>query len=218
MGKNILEIYKEYKLMPSLQDHMFRVAAVAYLICDNFNDPLQKEEIILTCLLHDMGNIIKSDLNYFPEFIKPEGLEYWQKIKDEYIEKYGKDEHQATLEIIRELNINNADRVAELVDAIDFKRIEENLESEDLSKKICQYADLRVDPHGVVSYEKRMEDGRKRYENRPGFGTLVKRDDLVACGKEIEKQIFFRCKIKPEDINNDTVEPIISELRNFVIK
>ena len=40
---------------------------------------------------------------------------------------------------------------------------------------------------------------------------------LVACGQEIEKQIFSKCKIKPEDINDQTVAPIISKLRDFVI-
>ena len=35
--------------------------------------------------------------------------------------------------------------------------------------------------------------------------------------RQIEKQIFSKCKIKPEDINNETVAPIISELKNFVI-
>ena len=84
--------------MPNLQEHMLRVAAVASLVCDNFNEPLPKDDIITACLLHDMGNIIKSDLQYFPEFIKPEGLDYWQKVKDEYIEKYSRDEHKATIQ------------------------------------------------------------------------------------------------------------------------
>ena len=34
----------------------------------------------------------------------------------------------------------------------------------------------------------------------------------------IEKQIFAKCKIKPEYITNETVAPIISELRNFMIE
>ena len=32
--------------MPELQNHMLRVAAVAYAICDNFSEPLNKKEII----------------------------------------------------------------------------------------------------------------------------------------------------------------------------
>jgi hypothetical protein len=49
------------------------------------------------------------------------------------------------------------------------------------------------------------------------LGTPEERDRLVACGQEIEKQIFAKCKIKPEDITDASVAPIIEELRNFVI-
>ena len=57
--------------------------------------------LIAACLFHDMGNIIKSDLKKFPEFLEPEGLEYWDRVKKEYVEKYGKDEHAATVAIAR---------------------------------------------------------------------------------------------------------------------
>ena len=63
MVRKISEIYAEYKIMPNLQMHMYRVAAVASLIYDNFNEPLNKEEIITACLLHDMGNIITNLVN-----------------------------------------------------------------------------------------------------------------------------------------------------------
>ena len=80
MAKNILEIYKEHNVMPNLQEHMLRVAAVASLICDNCTEKLNKEDIITACLLHDIGNIVQFQLSYFPEFNKPQGIEYWQGI------------------------------------------------------------------------------------------------------------------------------------------
>jgi len=101
MTRKISEIYREYKTMPSLQEHMLRVGAVASLICDNFYESLPKEEIITACLLHDMGNIIKSQLGYFKDFPETKNLEYWKKVKDEYIEKYGKDEHVAVIIIAK---------------------------------------------------------------------------------------------------------------------
>ncbi len=63
--RKISEIYEEYKIMPNLREHQLRVAAVAAQICDNFNKPLNKKEIITACLLHDMGNIIKFKLELF---------------------------------------------------------------------------------------------------------------------------------------------------------
>jgi len=62
--------------MPSLQLHMFRVAGVASVICENFKQPelINQDDIVSACLLHDMGNIIKFNLSLFPQFLEPEGL------------------------------------------------------------------------------------------------------------------------------------------------
>jgi hypothetical protein len=62
-----------------------------------------------------------------------------------------------------------------------------------------------------------MTEAAKRYKNREHLFPRAGREELILCGKEIEKQIFAKCKIKPEDINDESVEPIISKLRNFVI-
>ncbi len=219
MSMSVVDIYKKYKILPSLQEHMLRVAAVASLICDNFKEPLPKEEIVTACLLHDMGNIIKFKMHVIPEFFEPEGVEYWQKIKDEYIEKYGLDEHKATVKIMKEIGFSGD--VISIADRIDFTHLDNVFNNDDINPKIAFYADARVDPHGVVSYEERMEEGKKRYQNHKStFGSVdeERREKLVACGREIEKLIFSKCKIKPEDINNESVAPIIAELRNFVIK
>jgi 5'-deoxynucleotidase YfbR-like HD superfamily hydrolase len=57
--------------MRNLQLHQLRVAAVGQIICESIPDFDETEEVVTTCLLHDMGNIIKFDLNYFPEFLEP---------------------------------------------------------------------------------------------------------------------------------------------------
>ena len=77
------EVYSEYKIMPTLQLHQLRVAAVARLVCDHLTHPINTRDVILACLFHDMGNIIKSNLNHFPEFCEPEGTAYWEKVKAE---------------------------------------------------------------------------------------------------------------------------------------
>lgn len=217
--KKIVDIYKEYKITPSLGAHMFRVAAIATLICDNFDEPLPKEDIVTACLLHDMGNIIKFNMNILPEFFEPEGVEYWRKIQNEFVEKYGKNEHKATVEIVKELGVK--DEIVKIIDGIDFLLFDKHQVGNDMSMKIAVYSDSRVDPHGVVSYEARMEEGKKRYQNHKStFGAVneTERQRLVECGRQMERQIFAKCRIKPEDINNETINPIISELKNFVIR
>lgn len=216
MRKNILDIYTEYKIMPNLQLHMLRVAAVASIICDNFIREVNKEKIIFACLLHDMGNIIKSNLLYFPEFNEPEGIDYWENVKSEYIKKYGDNEHNATLKIMEELGATP--EYISIVDKIDFVNVCDHSMQEDFIMKIVVYADMRVDPKGVVSYEGRMNEAKKRYKTFRHLTTDKQREKLFSCGQDIEKQIFSKCRIKPEDINDEIVEPIISSLKDFVIK
>ena len=215
MSKKISEIYSEYKIMPNLQEHMLRVAAVASMVCDNINESVKKEDIVKACLLHDMGNIIKFDLSYFPEFTKIEGLEYWQGVKDEYIKKYGDNEDEAAISILKELNLN--ENIIRFVSDMRFSLLCEHASSGDLNTKIVHYADSRVGPHGILSYDERMEDGNKRYKNHRSSIMEEERLKLVECGREIEKQIFFGCKIIPEDINDETVKPVILKLKKFDI-
>ena len=215
MAKKISEIYAEYKIMPLLQGHMLRVAAVAFLICDNFDELLPKEEIITACLLHDMGNIIKSNFEFLPESWQPEGVRYWQKVKDDFIKKYGENEHKTVILIMKELGVS--ERIISIVDKIRFSLLCSHRDGNDMSIKIVAYADNRVDPHGVVSYEARMDESKERYKNHKNNPGEKEWGKMVACGKEIEKQIFAKCRIKPEDINDETVAPIISKLRDFMI-
>ena len=212
----ILDIYEEYKIMPALQMHMLRVAAVASMICDSIDVPVNKKDIITACLLHDMGNILKFKLDAFPEFLQPNGLEYWQKVKDEYLEKYSSNEYAASIEIAREINVS--DRVLELIESISFLGASNNAKGDNFGKKIMEYCDNRVDPFGVVSLEKRLIDLRTRYAHRdlergPSF-----REVFEKSVRQMEEQIFSHCKIKPEDINNETVAPIIEELKDFMIE
>jgi HD superfamily phosphodiesterase len=186
MGMTVKELYQQYQIKSNLQQHMMRVAGVAEFICDHISQPIDREEVLNACLLHDMGNIIKFDLTYFPEFLEPEGLAYWQDVKEQFIEKYGKNEHHATMAIAAEVHAST--RTLELIDIISFNLEKENYESNDFSRKICAYADMRVAPYGVVSLAERLEDGRKRYE-KPGqkntFGYV-----MAAFLKKIEVQIF----------------------------
>jgi hypothetical protein len=215
MSKKISEIYAEYKIMPNLQEHMLRVAAVAYIICDGLYEPLPKEDIVLACLLHDMGNIIKSKFEFFPEFLKPEGLKYWQNIKNEYIKKYGRSEDEATIQIMKELHL--PDNIIFLAGQNRFSLVCEHCKINNMNIKIIHYADLRVAPYGVVSYDERMNEAKIRYKTKNN-DEEKERQKLITCGKEIEKQIFSKCKIKPEDITDETIKPIILNLKNFVLK
>ncbi len=215
MAKKISEIYTKYKIMPNLQEHMFRVAAVASLVCDNFSDPIPKEEIMTACLLHDMGNIIKFDLSQTKDFLnKNIDLDYWEKVRAEFRERYGENEHQATLQIIKELGVSK--KVSDLVAIVDFSEIF-NIFDKSIEKQITLYTDCRVDPFGVVSVEERLLEGRNRYKKRKNQATDEHWELAKSIFLKLENNIFSKCRIKPADINNKTTAPIILALKDFVI-
>jgi hypothetical protein len=169
--------------------------------------------VVTACLLHDMGNIIKFKLNV-PEFLQPEGLKYWEGVRQEFKDKYKGDEHVATIEIAKEIGVS--DSVIKLIQAISFLRAHENVTTEDFSRKITAYSDDRVTPHSVVSLEDRLADLRRRYNHKGG--DTRERRNFEESMREVEKQIFAKCKIKPEDITDTSVAPIIEELKTFVVK
>ncbi|MDQ3245082.1 MAG: HD domain-containing protein [bacterium] len=223
INRNILDIYENYKIMPNLQEHMLRVASVAKLIVNNLNEDIiiDKEKLTIACLLHDMGNIIKFRLNFFPEFLEPQGLEYWQNVQNEYFAKYGKDEHYATGIIMREIAVR--EDICSMVDGMLFSAlcIHSTIKTS-LELRIFHYADLRVGPYGVISFEERVADVTKRYADVPHdeFNQIEQstRTELIACGKDIEQQIFAICKIKPEDITDESIKDVMEELKGFVVR
>ena len=210
------EIYAAYKTMPALQLHQLRVAAVGKLICDNLNKQVNERDVILACLFHDMGNILKFDLTKFPEFTAPQGVEYWEEVKAGYRTKYGDDEHAATHAIMGELGLPESVRA--LMKGIGFSQVNSVAASESTERKIIQYGDLRVGPRGVLSLQARLDEGRKRYL---GTGRSIGGEDdgrymvLVYAALEIEKQIFSEARIKPEDVSDAAVALLIEELWEY---
>lgn len=209
--KPITQIYSEYRLIPALQEHQLRVSAVAKQICESMAEPVDEESVIKTTLLHDMGNIIKSIFSIFPEFLAGKSVEYWQGVKDDYIAKYGDDEHHATAEIAKELNVD--DKVLKLLGSVGFSKAIFNAKNGSLEAKICCYSDMRVGPYGILSLSERLAEGKKRYGNvGKSFIDPTVYDGIVKSVYEIEKQVFAHSKITPEQITNASITSNI----NFV--
>ncbi len=212
------EIYAAYTIMPTLQLHQLRVAAVGKLICDNFRKPINTHDVILACLFHDMGNIIKSDFSAFPDFCEPQGIPYWESVKNTFIEKYGVNSHQANVAIAGEIGLPES--VVALIDGIAYSKMASILEGSSYERKICEYADTRIGPRGVLSQQERMLEGKWRHDKRKkeaeerlepyyvdsGFDTLLH----LAHG--VERQIFAETALTPEAINDRAVAPLIEEL------
>lgn len=212
--KTISDIYVEQHIIRNLQEHQLRVAAVAKQICDAQPVPVKIDVVVRACLLHDMANILKFDFTSFPEFFEPEGKEYWQKIQQDVQKTYGSQEHAATLQIAREVGVDQT--VIDLMDGVGFSHISATLHSQSMERKICCYADMRVGPWGVISVADRLADGKKRYANRPDHSLDPQvYERLVTDLYILEQAVFAQAKIQPADITDQSIQIDLQRLRSF---
>lgn len=211
------EIYDEYRIMPSLQLHQLRVAAVAKTLCDDSTRNVDTHTVILACLFHDMGNIIKSDFVTFPDFLEPEGIAHWQMAKNDFVARYGKNEHAATYAIAREIGLPK--NVLGLIKGFGFSKLEITRDSGSYELKVGEYGDLRVGPHGVLSMDARIGEASPRYVGKhPDMPRGTEEfERLVAAAHELEQQVFAEATIAPEDITEQSIQPLIAELRGYAV-
>lgn len=208
---NIIDIYNKYHLPENLQMHMLRVAACSNLIIDNWTgNELDKSAIIRVCLLHDMGNMVKIPENFSDdkEFIA---------IRKKYFKRYGTNDHEINLEIGKIEGLSDKELI--ILDGKRSRKNEQTLNSDSFEIKICAYCDQRVAPDGVVGIKERLEDAKIRYKDKPlsVWSNDEKANHLIECSLGIEKQIMTYCKIKPEEINDKSIEKYIENLKKYKI-
>lgn len=213
----IQKIYDKYKIMPQLQLHQLRVAGVASIICDDFQKTIDKDSVVTAALLHDMGNIVKFKLELFPEHLKPKGLNHWQKVKKEFIDEYGKDDHITSNKIAKEIGVNN--KVLKIITAFGFREAKTTIKYTDFERKIAPYSDMRVGMNGIQVLDERIDGGIKRYsKSRRKSLDKVTLLDLKNIWELIEEQIFYHTDISPDEITDRGVMRLIPKLREYEIK
>jgi putative nucleotidyltransferase with HDIG domain len=215
------EIYAQFRIMPSLQLHQLRVAAVAQYVCDHLKEEVDEKIVITECLFHDMGNIVKSDLEYFPDFVQPEGKEYWESVKRDFVEKYGPEQHAANAAIAREIGLSQ--EVIEIMNSSGFGKLKTVLEGS-TELKVCQYADMRVGPHGVLPMRERLVEGRDRYKRRriatesEAFSRSDSEfEELAQAAQDLEWELFTDISIAPSDITGESVAPVMEKLWDYQV-
>jgi hypothetical protein len=217
--RDITSIYRAYRVPPNLRLHLLRVAAVATVISDAWRGPtLDRGTIILTSLLHDIGNIVKADFDRFPALFPEElrNLPYWRAVQDQIRTRYGSTDQEVSLKIASELGVS--ERIRDLLQRKLFIRNAETLASEDWELKICAYSDQRVGPYGVLPLVERLREAKERYRgvpyasvNTPGF------EHLVDCAILIEQQLQQFVDRPLGGITESLVEDRIEGLRHYLL-
>lgn len=214
-----LEIYVAHRIYRGLQLHQLRVAAVARSIALCARESVDVDAVTRVGLFHDMGNIIKADLQRYQEFLEPEGLAYWEGVQREFIERFGADEHVATHALCREIGLGAHE--LELIENMRFSRTRWIVEEASLEQKICKYADMRVSPWGIVSMRERLAEARERYKGHPMDKDETYTPELLersaALCDVLEAQLQEQCDFNPEEITDTSMAPVVEELKGFEI-
>jgi len=214
----IAEIYKTYRVPSVLQRHMLRSAALAQLICEHWNGPpIDKEVIATTMLIHDIGNIAKMDFGRDGEPADEYGnTDYWRKIQEGFIKKYGVDDHIATFNVASDLGLST--RVLWLVINKIFIHNEMISASNDYELKICAYSDQHIGPCGVVSLEERFSELRRRYGSRTNASINHPRIEyLIGSAFEIERQVLESTSLESAQITDSAIATMLGDLSEYEI-
>lgn len=212
----IHDLYAKYQIMPQLSLHMRRVASVGAQILDGWTGSIDRDLMIKTLLLHDMGNIVKFDLSNEGQknqkSCAPGELEQWRAIQQDYWARYGYDAHDATIKILGEMS--NTERVVEILiqeHEIYNHNPREILQSSPYAQ-ILLYCDARVTPSGVVPLPMRIDDLVRRY------GSRENRDQTwYSFLYGLEAQLQTRTTTKLVGINEESVSPILDDLLVYQI-
>lgn len=182
--EQIKSIYQQLHTPPSIIKHMQAVADFSLKICDKLEaagHAVNREEIYQAALLHDalrMIDINNFDNKRFPDQIKPEDHELWEKLKEEYSNV----RHERAMEsYLQSINENN---LARIVGKHGFVTVDQLKE---LDEKVLFYADKRIEGDQLVSLKKRFEEGRKR-NLKPGEN-LEKIEQIEKKVYELESEL-----------------------------
>ena len=214
---NISEIYSKYQIPEILQNHMYRVAAVGRLLVEYLRPQMDLDIDIITkeLLLHDMGNVLKIPVKGNDLFTEEEQV-YLIKVQEEFTQKYGKEEHIATLTIAKEIGV--PEKVIHILENTGSSKLHLTNESEDWYLKVCSYADFRVSPREIVSITERFDEIIKRYAGREHvLADIEKTERKKQLALVLEKQIQEKCEVSLDDITDDKVGRIVEDIRNYEI-
>ena len=215
--RNIKGIYDRFLILPNLRLHMYRTAAVAEMMCDNWKGAaINKQDIAAACLLHDIGNIVKFDLGEKRSIAllgrSAKNLKYWLRVKKDTMRRYGRSDNEATHNMLVALRANR--KVQLIISRMahvfrDYKR-----SSSDYELLLCEYADCRTAPYGIASVTERFADFAERYKRSSIAANRTRVKFVISkLGKmlDFEKMLFTHMRIMPEQVNDRSIKPYLEK-------
>jgi len=210
---NVREVYQHFNTPPNLQEHMNRVTVIVMFIRDNCKgQEINWNNLIVAALLHDLGNIVRFNFDQNTNIYGAEAnrLDYWKAKKQEMIEKYGADDHEATQNMLREINADPA--VVENILSKSFANSEEIAKSDNWVNKILLYADMRVLPDRIGTLKQRLDELKSRRADLANDPSFIAK---ISALEQLEKQIQENLSVPVTSITNDLMERYKVDLDDY---
>ena len=220
----IQSIYRQFPVPPTLQEHMYRVAALSSLICNSWRgSQLDSQAIISTMLIHDLGNLAKFEISpdskiKFDDQPAEESCAYWAKQQQLLFQQFGKTPDEATISMVKHLHLKNEAKILELLMIHDLEplKLELSQSNPNWAGRICAYSDFRVGPFGYVSLTERFSDLVKRYAHRQPFWADTQQvNEYQAVYTQIEDSIQSQIQIDLQLLPTATLQKIAAQLVTF---
>jgi hypothetical protein len=210
----IQDIYAKYQIMPQLSLHMRRVAAVGQLILEGWKGEIDRDLVMRTLLLHDMGNLAKFDLTEAGQqrikSAEPTDLPHWREVQIAFWEEYGRSAHEATKAIVSKLGHEDVNDILEAEHTLFFsEESDSQLALELPATLILLYSDCRVIPTGVTTYDARLEDLNTRYGS--------KSSTWKAWMERFEQHLQSHTSTQLTAITEASTAPILDKLLNYTV-
>lgn len=198
-AESIRRLYDRLYIPDNLRTHMFRVASVVELIHDHWKgEPVDFRSTVAAALLHDLGNIVRFNLDSeTSRRLMGDSVQYWKGKQKEAIARYGSEEHAATLKMMDESGIDG--KVRSIVR--EYNAIGLSKEAGKLEAKVCEYADARVGAYGVVSVAERFSRLRERRRD----SILEIMDQLEDAAISMEREVLSNTDLSPEGITDASI-------------
>ncbi len=204
----IKDAYEKYQIMPTLAQHMLRVGSVAKILTNQIKDAdFPAKEIVSACLLHDMGNIVKFDLDNVPAGLDIPDIDYWKKAQRKVQDQYGMDEHDATYQMAKDLGVS--DTTLEAIANCGTANAKKVLEEKNIASMFVTYCDYHVAPTEIVTPEERLNNILVRYKDTPKYeGYLRDGRNVLEIGNFLEQKY----SLNKDEVNELSVKNIALEI------
>jgi predicted HD phosphohydrolase len=203
--------YQHYNIMPTLAQHMLQVGAVAKIVTDQINEPdFPATQIISACLLHDMGNIMKFDLDNVPVGLDIPDIDHWKSVQADIRNQYGLDEHQVTHHIASEIGVSSTTLSA--IENCGTSKAASVLADQNIPAMFVTYCDYHVAPASIVSPAQRLADILDRYAGTPKHaGYQADSQNVLALADYLETTY----NLDPGLVTAEAVAGVVESLKDW---